>query len=231
MEITPVNSYNLSIKINSDGFTLSVYNEANSVLSAKKINAPLHSMTFEEVLNLFKLETQLNYTTLRIVYESDKYTIIPADFFIEEEAVDFLSLEHELENNEKILFNKIASFDIVNAFAIPVTLDNALFLLFPDTVIEHHISYLLTDIIHSQTESCLYCQVQDKTQDIIVLKSGKIQFINSFSYQTPEDFMYFTLTIFKKLLLNTAPVYLVNAENRPELKEMLEKYVTVISQQ
>jgi hypothetical protein len=233
MEITSLNSYHLSIRISSDGFSLSVYNEANFLLSSKKINATLTKLTFDEVLNLFSLETQLNYTTLRLIYETDTYTIIPADFFVEEEAIDFLSLGHELRKEDKILFNKLEMWDIVNAFAIPVTVHDALVRLFPHTAIEHHLSYLLTYKIQSPIESCLYCQVETKTLDLIVLKGGKIQFVNSFSYQTPEDFIYFTLSIYKKHSLDTnnSPIYFLNAATRPELKEMLEKYVTVISEQ
>jgi hypothetical protein len=231
MENTTLNSYNLIIRISSDGFYLSVYNEANSLLTSKKINAPLFSLPLEEVIHLLEKETQLNYSSFRIICESDTYTIIPVDIFRIDEAADFLRLEHKQTKNESILFNKIPAWNLVNTFAIPGTIHNALNHLFPKTIIEHHVSYLLTDEVRLQNENCLYCHARTKFLDIITLKNGNLQLINSFRYQTPEDFTYFTLNVFDKLSLDIekCPVYLLNVENKPELGKMLEKYVTVIS--
>ena len=228
---TNTTSYSLFIQVHSEGFSLSVFDEYNSLLSARKVNAALFLLSMDDLISLFNNETKLNYENVSITCESDSYTIIPADIFSIENAADFLHFEHKPVENESILFNKIPAFESVNVFSIPATIHKALNFLFPDSTIEHHLSWLLKEKIRLQNEDSLYIWRRINMLDTIVLKNSKIELINSYAYQTPEDFVYFTLNIFDKLSLETEKdsVYLFNADNKPELRNLLSKYVTVIS--
>lgn len=224
--------YSLSIRIASDGFSLSVFDQTHSLLSAKKIPAVLYSLPLDELIRLIEAETQLNYKSVHIIVESDVYTFIPADLFRLDEAVDFLLLEHKPTKTDSILFNKIPSSGIVNVFTIPGTIHNAITHLFPGGLIEHQVSWFITDKVRVHDENSVYVWVRNKTFDVVAVKDGKLQLINSFSYQTPEDFTYFTLNVFDKLAfdIQNCPVYLFNGENKPELAKTLEKYVLVKSE-
>jgi len=226
---TNTTSYSLFIRVHSEGFSLSVFDESNSLLSARKVNTALFSLSMDDIISLFNDETKLNYKNIGIVCESDSYTIIPADIFNIENAADFLHFEHKPVENESILFNKIPAFDIVNVFSIPTTIHKALNFLFPDSSIEHHLSWFLKEKIKLQNENSLYIWTRVNMLDILALKKGKLELINSFNYQTTEDFVYFTLNIFDKLSLETEtdPVFLFNSDNKPELRNLLSKYVTV----
>ena len=63
----------------------------------------------------------------------------------------------------------------------------------------------------------------------MVFKEAKLQLINSFTYQTSEDFAYFVLNVYDKLELDMhkCPLILLNAREKPELREILEKYLKV----
>ncbi len=224
--------YSLSVRIHSEGFSLSVFDESNSLLSAKKVNAALFSLPLDDVILLFENETKLYYKDVSIICESDTYTILPTDVFSIENAADFLYFEHKPTENESILINKIPAFDIVSVFSIPATIQKAMNFLFKESTIEHHLSWLLSEKIRLQNENSLYIWTRINRLDIIALKNSKLQLINSFSYQTPEDFVYFALNVFEKLSLDTEKdtVYLFNAENKPELRNLLSKYVTVINE-
>lgn len=228
---TAANFYRLYLRMASDGFSLSVFDQANTLLSAKKVSAALYSLSLEELITLIETETTLNYQHIYIIVESELYTIIPDAIFRIDEATDFLQLEHKPTKTDSILFNKIPSMGIVNVFAIPGTLHNALTHLFPGEVIEHQISWFIADKVKIRNESCVYAWVRNKTFDVVAVKDGNLQLINSFSYLTPEDFSYFTLNIFDKLSLDIqeCPVYLFNAGNKPELAKTLEKYALVKS--
>ena len=229
MENSTANSNNLSIRIDSDGFSLSVFDQSDSLLTTKRINATLSTLTLPELLKLIDTETQINFKTVRIITESELYVIIPGDLFKVEEAADFLFLEHKPDQTDSILFNKHPESGIVNVFAIPGLIHEALNQLFPNAAIEHHISHLIAENIKSNTGSCVYCLARNKRLDMVVVKESKLQLINSFTYQTPEDFAYFVLNVYEKLTLDMhkCPISILNAAEKPELGKILEKYLTV----
>ena len=229
MENSTANSNNLSIRIDSDGFSLSVFDQSDSLLTSKRISAPMFTASLSNLLRLIDTETQLNFNKVRIVTESELYVIIPVDLFNVEEAVDLLFLEHKPAQTDSILFNKHPESGIVNVFAIPGVIHEALNQLFPTAVIEHHISNLITENIKSMSGSCVYCFARNKRLDMVVVNKGKLLLINSFSYQTTDDFAYFVLNVYEKLKLDMhiCPVCLLNAEEKPELVKILEKYLTV----
>lgn len=223
------NEYSLSIRLSSDGFSLCVYDESNSLLSTKKVSISLFSMSEEEINQLLILEkeTQLNFKDIRLICESDNYTFVPAQIFKPEEARDFLLFQHELNKKDQILVNMLPVWDIVNVFCIPNALYNALTHLFPNSPIEHHVSWFLTDKVQFGSESNLQIWVRPKMMDVVVLTNGNLILINSFAYNTPEDFTYFTLNIFEQLSLETEKhiVKLFHLEKKRELLESLEKYI------
>lgn len=228
MENTTGNSYNLSIRINSDGFSLSVFDESESLISAQHVSATLFTLSSEEIVKIVGAETQLNYHNIKLICESDKYIFIPTPIFTPEKATDFLTFQHKKEKNERVVCNTIPAWETVNTFTIPATLEQALSRLFPGTSIEHQVSWLLTNKIKPQTGNSVSIWVRQKKMDIIALKEGKLQLLNSFNYQTPEDFTYHTLNIIEQLSLEIekCKVFIYNVEKKPELKMLLEKYVT-----
>jgi len=231
MEKTAGNSYTLSIRINSDGFSLLINNESGLVLSTQHVPITLSNLSVEEIVRIINVETPHYYKKVNIICESDSYIFIPTPFFKREEAMDLLYFQQKKEKNERIIYNNISDWDTVNVFAIPLELEHALSRLFPESIIEHQLSWLLKNKIKPLQTNSLSIWVRSKMLDVIVLKNKKLQLMNSFSYQTPEDFTYHVLDIIEKLSLDIekCDVFLYNSEKKPELGIMLEKYVTVSS--
>src|ERR1035437_6633416 len=201
-ESTNSSLYSLHIRICSAGFTFSVFDESNSILSIKKVTALIASLSLNDIIDIIKRETQLYYRNINLIYESDIYTIIPESIFMSENAGDLLYLQHKPETNDLILYNVIHNLGIVIAFAISGSVQKALSQIFPHTAIEHHLSFVLTDKIKQQNENGIYIWVRSKTLDVIAFKNSKLHLVNSFGYLTPEDFTYFTLNIFEQLSLD-----------------------------
>lgn len=229
--LTQSTAYSLSIRIDSDGFSLSVFDKSDALLTSKRVDAGLSVLTPEQIVDLINTETQLNFKNIKVIIESDTYVIIPLDLFNIEEAADYLFLEHKPTKTDSILFNKVPECGIVNVFAIPGKIHDALNHLFPDAEIEHHLSHFISEDVKFKNENCVYCWARNKKLDVVALKAGKLQLINSFFYQTPEDFLYFTLKVYEKLSIDMhkSPLFLFNAEKKSEIKSLLEKYLTVNS--
>lgn len=231
MENTTANSYNLSIRISSDGFSLLVTDGSGLQLSTKKVTASVFSLSAEEITNIIEKETQLNFHHIRIICETDIYIFVPMPLFRTGEAVHFLNFQHKAKKNERVIYNTIPTWNTVNVFSIPGSLLQALTDLFPGQAIEHHMSSFLSDKIKPQQENSLSIWARQQMADLIIIKEGKLQLLNSFSYQTAEDFCFHALNAMEQLSLDTNKhkVFLYNATKKPELEKVLENYVTIIN--
>jgi len=222
--------YALTIRIDSDGFSLFVSSiQSDSILTTKRIDCNFSNQSFETVLDIIDSETRLNCHQIRIIVESNQYVIIPMDFFKLEDVADLLFLEHKISKTDSILFNRISEFCFVNIFAMPGIIHEALTQLFPEAEIEHHISELITDNVKPNTENCAYCRARNKMLDIVAVKNSRIHLINSFQYDTNEDFLYFVLNVYEKLTLEVSktPLFIYNIEQKADLKSLLEKYIVI----
>ncbi|HEY6914849.1 MAG TPA: DUF3822 family protein [Paludibacter sp.] len=231
MEKTAENSYTLSIRINSDGFSLLINDESGLLLSTQNISTSLFNLSAEEIVRIISIETPYYYEKVNIICESDSYIFIPTLFFKREEAMDFLYFQHKKQKNERVIYNYVSDWDTVNVFSIPATLEQALARLFPESIIEHQLSWLLKNKIKPLQTNSLSIWVRSKMMDVVALKNGKLQLLNSFSYQTPEDFTYHALDIIEQLSLDIekCDVFLYNSDKKTELGKILEKYAKVIS--
>lgn len=223
------NQYSLSIRFSSDGFSLLVHDKADLLLSSKKVAIPLFSLAKSEIVKVIEQEAEglLNYIDIRIICELDDYIFVPTPLFEAGNENNFLLLEHKLEKKDCALYNKITIWETVNIFSIPKDFKEALTHLFKNRPIEHHLSYFLTDLVKQRTETATYIWVRPNIMDVVVLINGNIYLINSFAYNTPEDFTYFTLNVFDQLSLDTEKnkVKLFNVGGNNVLQKMIQKYV------
>ena len=221
--------YRLSIRFSSDGFSLLVHDKTNLLISSKKVAAPLFSITKNELIEIIEKETGdlLNYSDIRIICELDNYVFVPAPLFEIGNESDFFQLEHKLDIKDCILFNEIASWETVNIFSIPKNLKDAFTHLFKNRPIEHNLSYFLTDQVKQRNDTVAQIWVRPTLMDIVLLVNGNIHLINSFTYNTPEDFTYYTLNLYEQLSLDTdtCKVKLFNVGGNNVIQKMLQKYV------
>ncbi len=223
------NQYSLSIRFNSDGFSLYIYDENDFLISTKSIDAPIFKLNENEIKSLLnnEIETQLVFKFTQVICELDKYTIVPLALFVPEECKDYLQFHTESTLNEPVIFNKIYAFDLVNIFSIPKSLQIAVSDIFPTISVNHHLSFLLTDQIKAQSINSVYIFVRSKIMDVVVIQSGDVKLINSFEYRSTEDFTYYTLNIFDQLSLDTenCQVFLIGSTKNSELLKQLQKYL------
>jgi hypothetical protein len=231
MENTNVNSYNLSIRINSDGFSLSVVEDSGLLLSTKEVKASIFSLSSTDIEKLLKAETEINYKEIRFICETDNYLFVPTTLFVANEKSHYIGFQHKLHKNESILFNPIPAWDTVNVFSIPSNLRNAINSLFPDTVIEHQMSWLLSKKVNISQADSINIWIRTKLIDIIVLKNGKLHLLNSFTHQTPEDMTYHVLNVIEQLSLDVenSKVFLHNTEKGSAFEKLLSNYLQVQS--
>jgi hypothetical protein len=227
------NKYSLSIRFSSDGFSLCIYDESTKILSGKNIPASFQSLNEDTIYGIItkEVETQLDFQNIRIICESDIYTLIPTAFFKPETATYFLHFEHTANKNETIFHNHLPAWGSTLITSLPSNLHNAIKKAYPNIPIEHHLTSFLTDNIQTLPESNISVWVRPKMLDVAVIKGRKIALLNSFSFNTPEDFTFHILNIFEHLALNTETcnVIIYNTDKNSKTIGLLQNYMKEIS--
>ena len=221
----------LIVHFHSEEWLLTICDKTNKPVSTKRIPAFLSTLSEEEIVQIIAKEPEMQqqYHEVRFVCESDFYTFVPTAVFKENDTDDMFHFIHEKNKNAVVLHNVLTAWKMVNIFSIPVMLHNALLHFYPQSIIEHHLTYYLNDVIKHPANNRLYVWVANRKLDIVAFKNGTVELINRFGYQIPEDFIFHILNVFEQLSLDieNCKVQLYNAEQRNELLTMLRKYVNV----
>jgi hypothetical protein len=223
--------YSLIILISEMCISLSIYDDASSLVSTKRMEFSSSAPDSDEIAKLLNEAAQINYSHIRLIAESDNYSFVPITIFRAEDAQSLLNFVPKPDKIEWISYNTILAWSCVNVFSLRPAVHNALKRLFPHAEIEHHLSYMLTDKVRLQTGNKLYIWIRAKALDVISLENGKLKLVNSYPYSSAEDFAYHTLNVIENLALDVdkCNVTLLNSEKREGVKEVLEKYVIVNS--
>jgi len=226
------NQYSLSIRFSSDGFSLWVDDISGFLISSKTIARPFISLSKNDIVKIIEHEADalLNYQNIRLIYESDFYTFVPSTLFEIGNEIDFMFASNKIDKKDCIISNQISNWETVNIFSLPINLRDAINQLFDNVNIEHHLGYFLTEKIKLRNESGVNIWVRSKIMDVVVIINGNLHLINSFNYNSTEDFTYFTLNIFDQLSLDTnfCKLKLFNTEGNNEIQNIIQKYIKVV---
>lgn len=224
MSYTP---YNLSIRLQSDGFSLSVYDKDLSILTSKNGKINLQKLNEEELVQEFKnlFETDINCKNVEIVLDNDSYTIVP-DFFNDNETlVELMKFQHpEFDSKNNIIFSTtIPDYKTTLIFSCPVKLNNAIKKNFDKVTISHSIVKLLDNT----TSSGMTMTLGDTKIDVAVVSENQIQLLNSYSYNSNEDILYHLLNIMYtlKLQVELRDLKIFTYQDKPELQNLLVKHI------
>ena len=223
------NQYSLSIRFSSDGFSLCIYDEVDHLISKKRVDQSLFLLKENAIYELIanEVETQLEFKNIRLICESDIYTLVPDVFFTPEMVCDYLYFDREKNKNDSELFSQLTVWENTLIYSLPTHLQNAINRVYPNKHIEHHLTLFLSEIANDRNESGLKIWTRQKKLDVAVITNGKLTLLNSYNYNTPEDYTFFVLNIFEQLSLDTetCKVEIYNLDNNSEIKNLLQIYV------
>ena len=220
----------LSIQFSLDGFSFCVIAKENNkdlFFSKYTFDETLKSPQelLENITYIFKNDKNLqhDFEEVQVIHQNNLNTLVPQDYFNEKHLLKYL------DYNIKTLPTDLAAFDEIdiiqsNMVFIPYTnINNYLFQHFGAFEYKHHTTVFIEKLleIESSNEAKVYVNVFKTSFDVAVLKEKKLLFINSFSYKTKEDFLYYILFVAEQLELDT---HYLNLYFSGEINEQSEHY-------
>ena len=111
-----------------------------------------------------------------------------------------------------------------------MTINNFFFEKYGSFSYYHSVTVMLKTILEKEKYSLpkMYLHFQKNSFDCIVFKNGELQLCNSYTYKTPEDFIYYTLFCMEQLNLspeNLPVVFLGEIEKEDENFKIAYSYI------
>ncbi|MAN59847.1 MAG: hypothetical protein CMC08_08445 [Flavobacteriaceae bacterium] len=230
----------LSVQVSLTGLSFLAYTEDRQIDAFIEV-AIGRSATPEELLDNLQQtliehkELQGPFEKVMITYSTNIYTIVPAALFDESKASDYLKFNSKILGNDYIAHDWVENHEMVTVYVPFMNINNFLFERFGSFEYYHSTTHLLQYVLrkNKNTEVAnVYIQIEQGFFNLVVTKSGKLQLCNSFSYHSPEDFLYYILFAFEQLELNpdTVSTFVIgNITDEHDLYEIAYKYIRNIA--
>lgn len=160
-----------------------------------------------------------------------QYTLVPQSLFDEAHAWNYLETDHALAKDGSISIHHfpIDTKEIQIVYAIHVKLEILLDEFFPQIKKLPHTAQLLESLfLYAKEEKELHVHLQQGHFDLMYLKGGELQILNSFPFHNEEDFMYYLLFVMEQLQIDRDTIELKMSgeiEKTSPLFEMAFQYV------
>ncbi len=204
----------LSILLNSGGFSFCISDVTTQkeisfvkYTFEKKIDVPEFLLT--KILQIFAddKELQQDFESINVVHQNNLSTLVPTPFFDENKLKKYLDFNIKTLPNDYITHDEISDINTMNVYIPYVNINNYLLQNFGEFEFKHHSTILIEKlskyIKDNSLEQGYFVYVSENQLDIVIFKSSKLIFYNSFEFETPQDFIYYILFVTEQLELDT----------------------------
>jgi hypothetical protein len=211
--------YQLRLSIGTDGVAYIVTDAQHDVLvweahpwEARMPVAQLHKRVQALVRQDAVLQSSFAQTT--VIINFPQTVLVPTDWFEAWETDTYLTQTIGDEGVEEVSRTDVfAPYAVQLAYTLPQSLLYALGTCFPKVQVQHSHTHILRAAQYMATRKqqlCVYVMVRTGSLTVAVVDAERLYLLNTYSYQTTKDFLYFILLVFQQLQLsqNTTPLIL-----------------------
>ena len=166
------------------------------------------------------------------IVDSQAVTLVPEEFFDENNAAELLRNAAELKENDRIYSRKLKSRPQVILYAVSEEIDSLKSSFQEKVKVLHSMECLisLSDQVRASDHQrgVVLAEIQPYTMDILIIMEDSIRLTNHYSLKDPADFIYHTMNTIRQLELDREkiPVYLSGLIHEDhELFGLLGKYI------
>lgn len=188
-----------------------------------------------ELQDIFTNEQLLdfNFGTISISFSSEKFTFIPLAYFSEETAAQYLKFNHYITEQEDINYDVLHDLSIVNLYTVNGKVRQWFREKFPHSVVLNFATAFIDNIkrnYDTDVDNRAFVNVRDNDFQIAIFSYGKMIMYNHFTYNTPEEYVYYLLYALERHKINphADTVYFIGLDmslRNNKVGEMTSSYV------
>lgn len=204
-------SYILSIQVSLNGFYFCIFDKTRKKYVAfKHINIKENLQKndfFDRIENIIKNDELLNnnnFHSSKLLYISNKSTIIPTSYFNKDDLIKYLKLNHHIDELDEIHYKKFSYIDAYSVFTIPNYLANIFVNNFKGIKFyNQNIPFIdFAMFKHHNDTTKINVNFNENTIDVAAIKNGELILYNNFPISNTNDATYYIMYVYKKLNLN-----------------------------
>ncbi|MDH5379852.1 MAG: DUF3822 family protein [Cyclobacteriaceae bacterium] len=210
--IDKLHNYTLIIQIGIRDLQVSVIDsQDNRCLTLEDyVFAPVKSVQehFDYIKSVFDSHHFLMagfWKSVKISVKNQKFSHVPASFFIPESSQDFLSINCRFDpKTEKVLYYKSIKSEVITVFALDLNLYEWINSLYPNSSIGfvHQSSALIEGILDyskSHKNITMYLYIDRFKLHILTIKGNGLEYYNQFSIKQFSEYIKYIMLVVKGL--------------------------------
>ncbi len=216
-----LSSYDLCIQFSESFIRIFVSNHKDarclyleSIDFAKIISESYFLNKLESIYHSHQFLEAGFWKSIRISVKSQNFTLIPANFYNENCKEEYFKLNCNFNSQSTLFSYKHSESEIINLFSVQESIVNFFKNKYPlkKPVFFHHTSALIEVFLRNNPNEVLptvFVVAEKDMITILVKKKKSLLFCNNFSYQTPEDMLYFIASVMDELKIDNTSSKLV----------------------
>ncbi len=151
-------------------------------------------------------ELKNNFNNVVLIHCNDMATSVPKSLFDPQKAAEYLKFNSKILVTDFIAFDQVYNQDIITVYAPYINVNNFFFDTYGSFSYYHATTNLLDAVLNSACEADkpkIHVHVFKDSFTCIIAKNNKLQLCNTYSFKTPEDFIYYILFCYEQLELTT----------------------------
>ena len=182
-----------------------------------------------------KILRQYEFSKARICITSSQYTLVPEALHHPGDEQAYFNLNFKNVSDVLVHRSHVNAYDLFTIYSIENELQKELTHLFQDPKFIHHSDVLLNSVnrlSRNNSNKQVFINVRQDEMDIIVTEGKKLILMNTFTRNSNEDVLYYTLFVCEQLGIDperTPFTLLGEVEKESALFKLLYNYVRKIS--
>lgn len=207
----------LSIQVRLNGLSfLSINCDTNKLVWYKTTafphgHNPVKILAVMEYLYQTEAPLQNSFEEVVLLFSSDLYSLVPEEFFIEEEASQYLKFNTKILKTDVVAHDLLQENQLVNVYIPFTNITNYLFDKYGEFEYKHSISVFIQAVLgrNISLAPSVYLNNYKDYYDLVIVQNNKLLLCNSFRYGSEADFIYYLLFTLEQLKLDPSEINLI----------------------
>ena len=229
-----INNSSLVIHINESWVIFCLFN--NQKLSSLNKVRFLHNKKSNFILKTIKkyiksFSKENIPSEVKLIYYNRTSTLVPSDLFDPKNSLNYMKYNTSIRIDDIAANDHVLNHEINNVYIPNIDINNFIFEKFKTFDFYHYSSLLIEKISNDFAEKFskrVFVNVNDGFIDILYFKDKKLEFYNSYDYNSIEDVLFYLLFCLSELKLNPDEIHTVfigSIDLDSKLYELIYTYV------
>lgn len=225
--------YELSILLGVDSFAYSLSDESRQVMALREFVFENTAAFPGAIDNIFQTDKRLhdNFRSVRIGLTGSPFVLVPSRLYNPLEKKSYLTHLADVPDAAEIMADDLGELGCRGIYSAPASILGFLRQAFPGCRFAH----LSSALLHlwrrlpgaAGQGHCLCMHIQSGEMTLALFSNGALQLCNTYTFQSAEDFLYFTLLgLHQRQLDNNNTPVVISGKILPDsaIYKLLERY-------